>query len=252
MGASDNRPAKTKNESRRDARTTTNKEAGGTPAPQTRQDFEFIEPRSTPFVPMRCRGELPHLYKEGGSYFVTFRLFDAVAPRTRAIDKKAIHRLSAEQIGELCEPPLRLGSCVLGRPAVADIVRGSLLHFDQERYYLGAWCVMPNHVHAVFTPLEGHEASDVLHSWKSFTAHKINRLLDAAGTLWERESFDHLIRSVEQYEAFVRYVEYNPVAAGLCATPEQWPYSSRHCGAGVPPAQSQPRIAGVPPADYRT
>ena len=44
----------------------------------TRPRIDFVDPRTLPFVEMRSRGELPHLYKEGGSYFVTFRLWDAV------------------------------------------------------------------------------------------------------------------------------------------------------------------------------
>jgi REP element-mobilizing transposase RayT len=203
------------------------------------------------------------LYKEGGSYFVTFRLWDAVAPNLPSIDKKALHKLSAEQIAALTELPLCLGSCALRRPELAKTVQDSLRHFHEQRYLLSAWCVMPNHVHVVFTPQGGHDPSDILHSWKSYTAHEANKLLQTNGTFWERESFDHLIRSVEQFEGFVRYVEQNPVEAGLCTSPEDWAYSSRGydracaCGAGVPPANSDTaeafrlenlrRIGNVPP-----
>ncbi len=85
---------------------------------------------------------------------------------------------------------------------------------------------MPNHVHVIFTPWQSYEPSDILHSWKSYTAHKINQLLQRQGTLWERESFDHLIRSLDYFEYFINYVENNPVAAGLCAKAENWLWSS--------------------------
>ncbi len=212
--------------------------------------LEFNDPRLTPFVPLRSRGELPHLYKDGGSYFVTFRLLDAVVPNAIPIDKKSLHKLPAEQIAVLTEPPLRLGSCVLLRPDLAKTVQDSLRHFDGDRYLLSAWCVMPNHVHAAFTPLAGRDPSDILHSWKSFTAHQANKLLRKSGAFWERESFDHLIRSLDDFEGFIRYIENNPVAAGLCARPQDWPYSSaiQHCdcGAGVPPAGIQD--SRVPPS----
>jgi REP element-mobilizing transposase RayT len=225
--------------------------AGGTPAPQGQPQgkhyVEFVDPRSTPFVPMRCRGELPHLYKEGGSYFVTFRLWDAVVPSAARIDERRLHRLAATKIGELTEPPLRLGSCALARPEVATMVQDSLLYFDRHRYILSAWCVMPNHVHAVVTPLAGYEPANILHSWKSYTAHEAAQLLHTGGTFWERESFDHLIRSLEQFDGFVHYVEHNPVEAGLCASPNDWPYSScgYRCGAGVPPANAMSRRSTV-------
>jgi REP element-mobilizing transposase RayT len=213
--------------------------------PRHHPELEFVDPRRVPFEPPRSRGELPHLYKDGCSYFVTSRLWDAVTPSppcgagvppanvdSTSRDKTGVvvHPPAAEEIAARSEPPLRLGSCVLADPACADIVQRALLHFDRQRYYLTAWCVMPNHVHAVFTVLPTKCPSDVLHSWKSYSAHAINRRLRRRGTLWERESFDHVIRSIEHFAAFVNYVEQNPVAAGLCAAAADWPYSSACLG----------------------
>jgi REP element-mobilizing transposase RayT len=186
---------------------------------------------------MRSRGELPHLYKEGGSYFVTFRLWDAIIPREQrdhwhelqrlAMQQPRLNdRLFVERIAEATEPALRRGSCLLEREEAAHIVHDSLLHFDQERYELAAWCVMPNHVHVAYTALAGFAPDEIHHSWKSYSAHEINKAVGRTGTLWERESFDHLIRSIEHYEAFIQYIEANPVVAGFCARAEDWPYSS--------------------------
>jgi putative DNA methylase len=199
--------------------------------------FEFIDPRSTPWVEPRSRGELPHLYKEGGSYFVTFRLLDAVNTNAKKSSRDGCtttrqkkHSLSPEReavlIARETEPPLRLGSCVLTRPEIAGLVQGTLRHFHGQRYYLSAWCVMPNHVHVVVTPNDGWELSAILHSWKSFTAHQANKMLKRQSTFWERESFDHLIRTFEHFETFVHYVENNPVEARLCQAPEDWAWSS--------------------------
>ena len=124
------------------------------------------------------------------------------------------------------EPPLNLGSCILRRPEIANVVQSTMRHFDADRYYLLAWCVMPNHVHVVFSPLGTWDLSRILHSWKSFSSNQINKILARRGTLWERESFDHLIRSIEHCERFVEYIEGNPVAAGLCQEPAQWPFGS--------------------------
>ena len=185
--------------------------------------LDFTDPRATPFAPIRSRGELPHFYKEGCTYFVTFRLRDAVTPAATASGGR---RRTAEEIAAASEPPLRLGSCLLADPRAATIVGDALTFFDGERYHLHAWCVMPNHCHAVYTPLGESVPEDIHHSWKSFTAHRINRLLRRRGPLWERESFDHLVRSVEDADRFVRYVEENPIAADLCRRPEDWPYGS--------------------------
>ncbi|MDD4025348.1 MAG: helicase-related protein [Kiritimatiellae bacterium] len=147
----------------------------------------------------------------------------------------------AEAIAAASEPPLTKGACVLRAPAIAGIVRDALCHFDGQRYHLHAWCVMPNHVHAVVTPWGEHTLSAILHSWKSYTAHLINKRLRTHGEVWERESFDHLIRSADALGRFVNYVENNPVEAGLCTRPDQWEFSSCGAisGAGVPPANSR-------------
>ncbi len=240
------------------------------------KDFDFVDPQTTPFVEPCSRGELPHLYKEGGTYFVTFRLWDAVAPRPgetgaqpgrlhyqphqgdpspcgAGVPPASAEMVEPKEIAESSEPPLRLGSCLLAQPAIADLVQSAVRHFDGQRYRLLAWCVMPNHVHVVVQPLGVHSPSAILHSWKSFTAHKINKILGRTGAVWERESFDHLVRSLEHLELFIAYVEANPVEAGLCQSARAWPWSSakfKACGAGVPPAFA-PDAAGTAAPQYK-
>jgi REP element-mobilizing transposase RayT len=118
------------------------------------------------------------------------------------------------------------GECLLAEPSIAEIVQNALLHFDGERYRLHAWCVMPNHVHVLLTPLEGSFLSAIVHSWKSFTAHAINKLTGRRGRLWAEEYFDRAIRDDAHYGACKEYFENNPVTAGLCAEPSEWPFSS--------------------------
>ena len=154
----------------------------------------------------KWRGNLPHIYKEGCTYFVTFSLIDAVPERLRK------RRLQ--------------GSCILRDSRAASIVENALLHFQGERYSLSAWSVMPNHVHAVVTPFADQNLSKILHSWKSFSAHEINKALGRNGSVWEKESFDHLVRNQGGFERFVRYTESNPVVAGLCEKPDLWPFGS--------------------------
>jgi REP element-mobilizing transposase RayT len=124
------------------------------------------------------------------------------------------------------EPPLTLGSCALRDAAAARIVQNALLYFEGNRYYLAAWCVMPNHVHVVLTPLPGHSLWAILKSWKTFTAREINKVLGRTGTFWERESFHHLIRTPGHFEEFVLYTEENPVEAGFCQHPADWRFGS--------------------------
>ncbi|HSZ59630.1 MAG TPA: transposase [Tepidisphaeraceae bacterium] len=122
-------------------------------------------------------------------------------------------------------------------PQVAELTQRAILHFNTARYELVSWCVMPNHVHVVFAPLVGNRVDEILHSWKGYTAREANRLLDRSGPFWERESFDHLIRTAEAVERFSEYVEQNPVKAGLCADAADWPYSSAGTGFQSPLGQ---------------
>ncbi len=186
---------------------------------------EIVDPRSLPKVDARWRGDLPHIYKEGCTYFVTFNLADALPERL----------MRRRQIEEIDDPVTlaehfdldpSIGSRILQRNDIASIMEKALLHFQGERYALSAWCVMPNHVHVVMTPSSEHTLSAILHSWKSYSAHEINNCLKRNGHVWQRESFDHLIRHERAFATFVAYTENNPVAAGLCDVPELWPFSS--------------------------
>lgn len=107
------------------------------------------------------------------------------------------------------------GACVLRDLRCRKVVADAFRHFEGVRYDLATWVVMPNHVHAIVCPYAGWQLSQLLHSWKSFTAKKINELFGQRGTLWMDESFDHIIRDKASLEKFVRYVRNNPVKAGL-------------------------------------
>jgi REP element-mobilizing transposase RayT len=107
------------------------------------------------------------------------------------------------------------GSCVLKDPRCSAVVEDALKHFDGDRYQLGRYVVMPNHVHLLVSPFEGHGLSDILKSWKGFAAREINRLNGTSGQVWQHESFDHLVRHAGSLEAFERYIEENPRKAKL-------------------------------------
>jgi putative transposase len=132
------------------------------------------------------------------------------------------------------------GSRLLAKPRIASIVQESLLHGDGGRYALAAWCVMPTHVHVVAEILADNAMAAIVQSWKSFTAHAINKVACRKGVLWQREYFDRFMRSEQQFEWTVAYVENNPVVGGLVEQPHEWPFSSarwrHHAGedAGAP------------------
>ncbi len=186
---------------------------------------EIVNPREAPFAPVKCRGVLPHIFKDGCSYFLTFCLAD-VAPFRAARREKLLDSRDAPDLAEQSEPQPASGACILREPGLAAIVEEVLLNKQSEEYALSAWCVMPNHVHAVVTPLNSTPLSKILQAWKSVSAHRINREIGRKGPVWQRESFDHLVRTAESFGGFVHYTENNPVAAGLTGRAEDWPFSS--------------------------
>ena len=108
-----------------------------------------------------------------------------------------------------------LGSCPLRNPAAASIVAASLPHFDGQRYQMGDFVVMPNHVHLLAVFPNGLAMKAQFASWLRFTATQINSLLQRSGTLWQEEPFDHLVRSGTQYDQLRKYIARNPEKAGL-------------------------------------
>ena len=182
------------------------------------------EPR---FVDIRSRGRLVHWLIDDAVYFITFGLRDAmplhvldeffrereqllrgtqnVAERAR-LDRVFGVRID-RQLDEI------RGSCILREHG--ELVAGALRFFDGERYALHAWCVMPNHVHALLHIARGADVPKIVHSWKSWTAHKIGR-----GVIWQREYFDRVIRSPEELSDTRQYIRNNPSKAGLM----NWPW----------------------------
>jgi putative transposase len=177
---------------------------------------------------------MPHWRQEGASYFVTFRLADSL-PESRlhelnqikiewqrknpnAQDKKSLEQL-ARMVFERIESYLDegSGSCVLKNGLFSQSVHQSMQHFHSQRYEIGASVVMPNHVHCIVRPLtkDEIELEEILGSWKSFTARRINKELGNEGKLWQDESYDRIIRDEEHLWRCLQYIGNNPKKSGL-------------------------------------
>ena len=176
--------------------------------------------------------DLPHRHQQGATAFVTFRLADSIPvdrlrdwirERDQFLLKNPKPWTEAQWNSYECDFPRKLenwldeayGSCALREERAARIMEAALSHFDGERYILDAFVIMPNHVHAIIKPMLGHDVGSILHSWKSYTAKKINEASGKTGNFWQHESFDHLVRSVAQLEKVRRYIRENPTQAGL-------------------------------------
>ncbi|MGA3284203.1 MAG: transposase [Verrucomicrobiota bacterium] len=184
------------------------------------------------------RGYLPHFDAPGVRQMITYRLQDAM-PASRRHEWEALLALEDERERRIkVEAYLDsgYGECCLRQPEIAALVQENLLHFDGSRYRLLAWVVMPNHVHALIE-ISQIPLPEILHGWKSYTGKAANRLLKRSGDFWQAEYFDRFIRDEGHFRKAVRYLENNPVKAGLVKSAEEWIFSSAyHRRAGGPPA----------------
>jgi D-tyrosyl-tRNA(Tyr) deacylase len=160
------------------------------------------------------RRHMPHWQQPGCTYFVTFRLADSVPGEMLRQWARSTNRdVVREEIQRWLDKGT--GKCWLRRPEIGQIVADALRYFDGERYRLSEFVVMPNHVHVLVTPLGEHQLTDILHSWKSYTATRINRVLQHEGAVWQHESFDHIVRSEDSLQRFRQYIRQNPLTAHL-------------------------------------
>ena len=67
-----------------------------------------------------------------------------------------------------------------------------------------------------------------MHSLKSYTANKANRMLGRTGPFWQHESYGHWVRDDGELERIVQYIDYNAVHAGLAQEPHYWYFCSAH------------------------
>ncbi len=208
------------------------------------------------------RGYLPHFGSRTVIQHVTFQLADSLPKGVLDQLSQEIMRLPAER--QEAEKRKRVeewmdaghGDCALSDAVIAGAVQHALLCFDGQRYRMLAWVVMPNHVHALFQPLEGWTVAKIVASWKKFTARKIfdqrrsrnadpgnaNILIGeenppigkltlpassaGAAGVWHREYWDRHIRDENHFQQTVAYIHQNPVKAELVDWAEDWRWSS--------------------------
>ncbi len=203
--------------------------------PKLTKDFfnqRLIVPKRTSRDGWYTRGYAPHFDGENVTQHVIIRLFDSLPQivlesweaELRHLPEAAADLERRKRIEEYLDRGY--GSCFMKDDRVAEIVQNAVLYFEGERYALHAWCVMSNHVHTLFTPSPGYKVGGLVHSWESFTAHRCNKLLQRTGSFWQPDPFDRYIRNERHYQNAVVYIENNPVKAGLCDKPEDWPWSS--------------------------
>jgi REP element-mobilizing transposase RayT len=197
------------------------------------------------------RRNLPHWRQHDATYFVTFRLGDSI-PKAKLREwdyekqkwlaarglvgagrksdwRHALKDLSdgdqyqfQKQFNRLFHTELdeSRGDCHLIRAACLRELRDKLFDSDGESYHLGDFIIMPNHVHLLLIPKAGHELEMILKSLKGSTARLCNLAIKRTGSFWQADSYDHIVRDLEQLLQFRQYIADNPNKAGISVAAE--------------------------------
>jgi REP element-mobilizing transposase RayT len=158
--------------------------------------------------------------------FVTFRLHGSlparpVFPPARLTSGQAFVAMD-RMLDEAQHGPLFLRQPEIARLVIQALAGGEVRFL---RYRLHAFVVMPNHVHLLLTPQV--TAKPWLGPLKGFTGHRANELLGRRWVpFWQDESYDHLVRDADEFRRVQHYIEFNPIAAGLVALPEDFAWCS--------------------------
>jgi putative transposase len=177
---------------------------------------------------------LPHWRQEGATYFTTFRLADSLPegrvrelsalreewerrnpPPRSEMQWKEFARTTVEHIERWLDAGS--GSCILDKPFAAEIVARKLQHFDSLQYELGAYVIMPNHVHVLVRPFsdEHRPLERIEQTWKAHSSREIHAALGQTGRLWQFESYDRIVRDEEHLWRCLQYIGDNARRAGL-------------------------------------
>jgi REP element-mobilizing transposase RayT len=208
------------------------------------------------------KNRLPHIAPLGATFFVTFRLADSLPQEVVQTLKSSLdteikrvkedfpqdyaHRIRDSRKRNFRKFDHQLdeksyGACQLRLAEVARILVEKLQEFEGELYDLQAFCIMPNHVHVLLNlnvqvvdkngiwPEEAPEnyvqLDKIMQLIKGGSAYAINRCLGRTGKLWFKDSYDHFVRSEQEWINIVNYILQNPVKANLVLKWEAWPFS---------------------------
>jgi REP element-mobilizing transposase RayT len=168
---------------------------------------------------------LPHWQRGETPLFLTWRLANSlptVLLKSRERNAGKAFIMIDRELDKAAYGPTWLRDARIAQLIVESLEFGEQ---PQEMYRLHSFVVMSNHVHILIRPYI--DLPRITKAIKGFTAREANKILRRTGQrFWQDESFDHWVRNEEEFYRIVRYIENNPVKAGLVGCPEDWPWSS--------------------------
>ncbi|HHT9145802.1 MAG: transposase [Candidatus Brocadiaceae bacterium] len=210
------------------------------------------------------RRNMPHIQPNGAAFFVTFRLAGSLPKEVvlqlkeeQSKNERLLYKVKNEterkkkiddqrklyfgKFDEILDKATS-GPCWLKDERIVKVVADAIRLHDKKEFDLLAYCIMPNHVHLVFTvrhdyiPSVRAEAratsttshyimTDILRLIKGATAREANKILNRTGAFWQHESYDRVVRDEKELNRIIWYTINNPVKAGLVKNADDWKWS---------------------------
>jgi putative transposase len=96
---------------------------------------------------------------------------------------------------------------------------------EKYDFLLHDYAIINNHIHLLIKLFTATNISQIMHSIDRRYARWYNEHYKRKGHFWEDRFYGELIKDDIQLLAVMRYIDLNPVKAGLCKDPTEWPYS---------------------------
>ena len=184
----------------------------------------FFDPHQPVDITVR---NLPHWNQNNKSYFVTFRLADAMPAevmkeykaRVQEVEKRypmPRTKMQQAEVDKIKHNTLEKyldaghGACILKESRLRESLVETLEHDEGVDYELDAYVIMPNHIHLLLATLGDKPIQVIINTIKKVSGHHICWLANCKAPLWEREYYDRLIRNAQHYNDVVAYIINNP------------------------------------------
>jgi putative transposase len=140
-------------------------------------------------------GRLTHRTTPGWTYFVTTKAWQSVA---------------VFQVREIAE----------------IVVSKMLEHRERGNYLLHEFVLMPDHLHLILTPMVSVSLEKAIQLIKGGSSHEIHRVRGNNMPIWQPGFHESRVVDWADFKKKASYIHFNPVAAKLVESPENWQYSS--------------------------
>ncbi|MGI6223589.1 MAG: transposase [Prevotella sp.] len=177
----------------------------------------FFNPREK--IEKEEKRKLQHWVQEGKLYFVTFRLADSIPKEaikqiveTLNLFEREINYNEKILLHKEMEKYLNkgYGECLLKEKKYREIVEQSIEYYNNRKYRIDSFVIMPNHIHIILQMIEGNELIDIIKNLKHFITHQINSVRGKKDKIFQKGFYDRIIRDPYELNALRLYIKENP------------------------------------------